>query len=92
MILLRRFQILIGIFFIIIFLLTGCANVTRIEKDSIVAFGECLDDADEPFYYLIRIDVNKTVDKSILYSRVKLTHNAPDMSMYRYQYLHPSSP
>lgn len=85
MIVSKRFNILPGTLCLIVFLLIGCANVSRIEKDSLIAFGELLDDAHEPLYYLIRIDVNKTADKRVLFSQVKLTQNAPALSLAELQ-------
>ena len=62
-------------------LLSACANVSRIEKDSLVAYGELMLDAEEPLYYLIGIDVVKTTDEQILYSQVKLAKEAPAFSL-----------
>jgi hypothetical protein len=61
--------------------LSACANVSRLEKGSLVAFGGLLDDADEPLYYLIRIDIEKSIDARTMSALVKLSREAPPFSL-----------
>ena len=62
-------------------MLLACTNVSRLEKDSLVAHGELLDGAQEPLYYTIFIDFNKSVDARILVSLMKFSNDAPPLSL-----------
>ena len=79
-------------------MLFACANVSRFEKESLVAHGEILDGAQEPLYYLIWVDFNKSVDTRIMGSLVKLAQDAPPLSIAELrpelvaQYLPPFTP
>ncbi|WP_036192140.1 hypothetical protein [Marinobacterium lacunae] len=73
----RRFLILT----LLALLLSACANVSRFEKNSLVAFGELLDTSNEPLYYLIRIDLKKSVDSRIMSSQLKLTPESPPIAI-----------
>lgn len=59
-------------------MLSACANVSRLEKGSLVAHGELLDGAQEPLYYSIWVDFNKPVDTRIMGSL-----NLPRISGHR---------
>lgn len=43
-------------------LVSGCANVSRYQSGSVVAYGERLDGAAEPLYYAIRLDQDGVID------------------------------
>lgn len=58
-------------------LLSACANVSRFEKDILVAHGEPFDGAKEPIYYSIFIDGSHHAEKRILSALVKLSPNTP---------------
>ena len=62
-------------------MLFACANVSRIEKDSLVAYGELLDGAQEPLYYSILVDFNKSVDARIMGSLIKFAKDASPLSL-----------
>jgi hypothetical protein len=57
-------------------ILSACANVSRFEKDAIVAHGERLNDAPEILYYSIFIKSDNTVDVHNVDILLKLTPNA----------------
>ncbi len=57
--------------------LSACANVSRFEKSSLVAFGELLENSHQPLYYLIRIDSKKSVDERTMAALVKLAPDSP---------------
>jgi len=61
--------------------LSACANVSRFEKDVLVAHGEPLNDASEPLYYLIFIDGRRTVDPRILSVYLTLRPDAPPLRL-----------
>lgn len=62
-------------------MLWACANVSRLEKGSLVAHGELLDGAQVPLYYSIWIDVNKPVDTRIMDAHVKFRKDAPPLKL-----------
>lgn len=78
----RRFLILI----LLTVLLTACANVSRFEKTSLVAHGQLLDGSNEPLYYTIWIDLNKSVDARTMSSLLKLSPDSPPVAI---EALHP---
>ncbi len=55
----------------------GCANVSRYERQGMVAHGQKLDGAEQPLYYIIAIDVSKGPDERLLSVGLKLTPQAP---------------
>ncbi|MDG6774002.1 hypothetical protein QCB45_06635 [Thiomicrorhabdus sp. ZW0627] len=60
-----------------LFLMSGCANVSRYQKSDIVAFGENLNQSKQPLYYLIRLNAK---DGSEIHSPdflIKFTDEAP---------------
>ncbi|WP_188752192.1 hypothetical protein [Marinobacterium zhoushanense] len=70
--------------FILIFLasiLSACANVSRFEKSSLVAFGQLLDDSNEPLYYLFRIDLKNSANPRIMGSQLKLSPDSPPIAL-----------
>lgn len=62
-------------------ILSACANVSRFEKNSLVAFGQLLDASNEPLYYLIRVDLKKPVDSHIMSSQLKLSPDSPPVAI-----------
>jgi hypothetical protein len=62
-------------------MLFACTNVSRLEKDSLVAHGELLDGAQEPLYYTIFVDFKKSVDTRIMSSLIKLSKDVPPLSL-----------
>lgn len=62
-------------------MLPGCANVSRFEKNNLVAFGERLEGSQEPLYYLVRIDVQKSDDARVMSSRLKLSPDSPPLTL-----------
>jgi hypothetical protein len=46
-------------------ILLGCASVSRYEKSNVVAFGEILNNTNEPQFYLLDINIENT-DNSLL--------------------------
>lgn len=56
--------------------LSGCANVSRFEKDGLVAHGEPINGASETLYYTIFIEIDKVVDDQIMQAFLKLTPEA----------------
>lgn len=73
----RRILILI----LLATILPACANVSRFEKNSLVAFGELLHDSHEPLYYLIRIDIEKSDDARTMSSLLKLSPVSPPVAL-----------
>ena len=67
-------------------MLSSCANVLRFEKDNVVAFGEKLNGSPEPLYYLIRIDMTKSVENQLGSFLLKLS---PDAQLIAVTELHP---
>jgi len=72
-------SILIGL--LLASMLSACANVSRFEKGSLVAFGQNLDESSEPLYYLIRLDLKKSVDPHIMGSLLKLSPDSPPIAV-----------
>ena len=66
---------------LVLVLASGCANVSRYEAGPVVAFGQRLDGADEPLYYLIRIegDVQGTMQSSSVL--LQLAPDAPAVAV-----------
>ena len=62
-------------------ILSACANVSRFEKNSLVAFGQLLDASNEPLYYLIRIDLKKSANSRIMSSQLKLSPDSPPIAL-----------
>lgn len=62
-------------------LLCACAGVSRLESGGVVAFGEPVDGADRPLYYLIRIDARRPLDAHTGNALVKLAADAPSRSI-----------
>ncbi|WP_339800438.1 hypothetical protein [uncultured Marinobacter sp.] len=58
-------------------ILAGCANVSRFEKDALVAHGEHLNNAPETLYYTLFIEIGRVTDANIMKVLVKLTPDAP---------------
>lgn len=56
--------------------LSGCANVSRFEKNALVAHGEYLNGASETLYYTIFIESGRVVDAHIMEIFLKLTPDA----------------
>lgn len=56
--------------------LTACANVSRYEKEALVAHGEPLNNASEVLYYSIFIDIDRVVDVSMKNIFLKLRSDA----------------
>lgn len=61
--------------------LSGCANVSRFEKDSLVAHGELLDGSQEPLYYSIQVDLKQSVDARTISSLLKLSSDSPPIAI-----------
>lgn len=61
--------------------LSACANVSRFEKEALTAYGEQLDGSREPLYYLIRIDLSKAADSSMLKMSLKLTADSAPIAL-----------
>ena len=59
--------------------LCGCAGVSRYERGPLVAFGEDLEGASEPLYYLVNIDSRRRADSRVMTALVKLGPEAPAM-------------
>ena len=57
-------------------ILSACANVSRFEKDTLVAHGEHLNNAAEVLYYLISIESDKIIDAPAMDILLKLTPDA----------------
>lgn len=57
--------------------LTACANVSRLQRESLVAFGEQLDGASAPLYYLIRLDLKKSANARTTSFFLKLSPDSP---------------
>lgn len=66
--------------------LTACANVPRLQRESLVAFGEQLDGASEPLYYLIRLDLKKSTNARTTDFSLKLSADSPAVTLKE---LHP---
>jgi len=79
-------------------ILSACANVSRFERNSLVAHGELLDGSHEPRYYKIWIDMRKSVDARTMSSLLKLSPNSPPFALNKLSaelvahYLPPFSP
>jgi len=73
----RRILILI----LLTTILPACANVSRFEKNSLVAFGQSLEGSHEPLYSLIRIDIKKSGDAHIMSSLLKLSPDSPPIAL-----------
>lgn len=80
------------------FLISSCANVLRFEKDNLVAFGEKFNGSQEPVYYLIRIDMTKTIENQLGSIFLKISPDRPPIVLTELspelvaQYLHPFIP
>lgn len=79
-------------------ILSACAGVSRLERSSLIAFGELLDNNHEPLYYLVRITVEQSPDTRTISSLVKLSPDATPLPIAELrpesvaQYLSPYSP
>lgn len=73
----RRILILL----LLAIILPACANVSRFEKNSLIAFGELLEGSKEPLYYLIRIDLKRPADSRIMSSQLKLSPDCPPVAL-----------
>jgi len=62
-------------------ILSACTNVSRFEKNSLVAHGELLDGSNEYLYYSIWIDLEKTVDARTMSSLMKLSPDSPHIAL-----------
>ena len=62
-------------------LLTGCADVSRFEQGPLVAHGERLEQAREPLYYSIGIDVAAAYDERLMHARLQLSPDAPPLAL-----------
>lgn len=62
-------------------LLSACASVTRYQVGPLVAYGEPLDNAREPLFYSIGIDLKKTADSRVVRALVRLAPTAPPVSI-----------
>lgn len=63
------------------FLISSCANVLRFEKENLVAFGEKLDKSPEPLFYLVRVDMTKTIDNEVNNFYLKLSSDTPPIAL-----------
>lgn len=61
--------------------LSACANVSRLEKGSLVAHGELLDGSQEPLYYTIWLDFKKVADVRTMRSLLKLSPDNPAVAL-----------
>ncbi|MDY0225861.1 MAG: hypothetical protein RBR38_03420 [Desulfomicrobium apsheronum] len=61
--------------------LCGCAGVLRYERGPLVAFGEVLEGASEPLYYLVNIDLRRRADSRVMTALVKLGPEAPAITV-----------
>jgi len=61
--------------------LSACANVSRFEKDALVAHGEELNGANGPLYYSIFVDGSRAVDARILNVYLKLRPDAAPLML-----------
>ena len=88
--------ILIGTIWMI--LLSSCANVLRFEKENLVAFGEKLDKSPEHLFYLVRVDMAKSIDNELNNFNLKLSSDGPPIALNKLtpelvaKYLHPFIP
>lgn len=57
-------------------ILAGCANVSRFEKDALVAHGEHLNGSPETLYYTLFIESDRVADANIMKVFLKLTPDA----------------
>ena len=57
--------------------LSACANVSRLQRESLVAFGEQLNGASAPLYYLIRLDLMKSATARTTSFFLKLSPDSP---------------
>lgn len=73
----RRILILIFLAAIV----SACANVSRFEKSSLVAFGQPLGNSKEPLYYLIRIDLKRPASSRVMDSQLKLSPDSPAIAL-----------
>lgn len=70
--------ILIGI--LLATTLTACANVSRLQRESLVAFGEQLEGSSESLYYLIRLDLKKSPNSRTTNFSLKLSPDSPTIA------------
>lgn len=61
--------------------LSACANVSRFEKDSLVAHGELLDGSLDVLYYTIWINTGKSADTRTMSSLLKFTPDSPPIAL-----------
>lgn len=73
----RRILILI----LLAAILSACANVSRFEKNSLVAHGQLLDGSHEPLYYIIWVDFRKSVDARTMSSLLRLSPDSPPFAL-----------
>lgn len=62
-------------------LLTACAGVSRYDRGPLAAFGEPLDQAPEPLYYLVRIEAERPADPRVMGALLKLGPEAPPLAI-----------
>lgn len=58
-------------------ILSACTNVSRFEKDSLVAYGQLLDASKEPLYYSISIELKNSSNSPIMRSQLKFSPDSP---------------
>lgn len=69
------------IFTLLASILFACANVSRFEKNSLVAHGELLDGSHELLYYSIWVDLKKSVDVRTMNFLLKLSPDSPPVAL-----------
>ena len=57
--------------------LSGCANIWRMENGPLTAFSESLRESSEPRYTMVWIDLQKKTDARVLAAQIKLAEQAP---------------
>jgi len=78
-------------------ILSACANVSRFEKNGLVAYGEQLNGASERLYYLILVEGN-ALDSDTMSVQIKLTPETSPVSVselspaFAGKYLQPFTP
>jgi hypothetical protein len=81
-----------------LFLISGCANVSRYQKNDIVAFGEKINQSKQPLYYLIRLNSKKENETNSPDFLIKFSNDAPPVHFKNltpelvYKYLSPFVP
>lgn len=72
-------RIFIGL--LLLAILSACANVSRLERGSLVAHGELLDGSREPLYYSISIDLKQAADSRTTSSLLRLATDSPPLAI-----------